>query len=90
MYNQPFQAAKPLGGVQQFDPSTVLVRMPELLALTGLQRATVYKRLKTDPSFPRPVPLSDSESRGAPVAFVLAEVQAWVRERIARRVAVSQ
>lgn len=68
-----------------FDPAATLIRMPELLALTGLQRATVYKRLKDDPTFPRPVPLSDSAARGAPVAWVLAEVQAWVRSRIAAR-----
>ncbi|RRV39908.1 AlpA family phage regulatory protein [Pseudomonas sp. o96-267] len=59
--------------------------MPELLALTGLQRSTVYKRLKSDPTFPKPVPLSDSNARGAPVGFVLAEVQAWVKARIAAR-----
>lgn len=70
---------------QLFDPAATLVRMPELLALTGLQRATVYKRLKDDPTFPKPVPLSDSTARGAPVAWVLAEVQAWVRGRIAAR-----
>lgn len=68
-----------------FDPAAILVRMPELLALTGLQRATVYKRLKDDPTFPRPVPLSNSAARGAPVAWVLAEVQEWVRSRIAAR-----
>ena len=67
------------------DPAATLIRMPELLALTGLQRATVYKRLKDDPTFPRPVPLSDSTARGAPVAWVLAEVQEWVKSRIAAR-----
>ena len=68
-----------------FDPAAVLIRMPDVLALTGLQRATVYKRIKDDPTFPRPVPLSTSRARGAPVAFVLAEVQTWVRARIAAR-----
>lgn len=67
------------------DPDATLIRMPELLAVTGLQRSTVYKRLKSDPTFPRPVPLSDSTARGAPVAWVLAEVQAWVKARIAAR-----
>lgn len=67
------------------DPDTTLIRMPEVLNLTGLKRATVYKRLKADPTFPKPVPLSDSTARGAPVAWVLAEVQAWVRGRIAAR-----
>lgn len=68
-----------------FDPAARLVRMPELLAMTGLKRATVYKRLKDDPTFPRPVPLSDSTARGAPVAWVLAEVEAYVLSRIAKR-----
>ena len=68
-----------------FDPAVTLIRMPELMALTGLQRPTVYKRLKDDPTFPRPVPLSDSTARGAPVAWVLAEVQEWVKSRIAAR-----
>ncbi|MDH0646191.1 AlpA family phage regulatory protein [Pseudomonas sp. GD03858] len=59
--------------------------MPELERLTGYKRPTIYKRLKDDPTFPKPVPLSDSTSRGAPVGFVLAEVQAWVSQRIAMR-----
>lgn len=62
-----------------------LIRMPELLRLTGLRRATVYKRLKDDRTFPRPVPLSTSTARGAPVAFVLSEVQGWIEARIASR-----
>jgi len=70
---------------QSFDPATTLIRMPDLEAITGLARPTVYKRLKDDPTFPRPVPLSDSKSRGSPVGFVLAEVHAWVRQRIALR-----
>jgi prophage regulatory protein len=71
--------------VQNFDPAITLIRMPDLEAMTGLARPTVYKRLKDDPTFPRPVPLSNSRSRGSPVGFVLAEVQAWVRQRIAMR-----
>lgn len=68
-----------------YDPSAVIVRMTEVEMITGLARPTIYKRLKDDPSFPRPVPLSNSTARGAPVGWVLAEVQAWVRERIALR-----
>ncbi|MDB5996667.1 MAG: AlpA family phage regulatory protein [Pseudomonas sp.] len=70
---------------QSFDPSITLIRMPDLEAITGLARPTVYKRLKDDPTFPRPVPLSNSKSRGSPIGFVLAEVEAWVRQRIALR-----
>lgn len=82
---QPLRPSTSTAVATAFDPAATLIRMPELLALTGLQRATVYKRIKDDPTFPRPVPLSDSTARGAPVGFVLAEVQAWVRARIASR-----
>lgn len=68
-----------------FDPTNTIIRFPEVEAITGLARATVYKRLKDDPTFPRPVSLSNSKSRGSPVGFVLAEIQAWVRQRIALR-----
>lgn len=69
----------------QLDPAAVIIRMPELEALTGYKRATIYKRLKDDPTFPKQVPLSDGKYRGAPVGFVLAEVQEWVLQRIAKR-----
>ncbi|WP_411741847.1 helix-turn-helix transcriptional regulator [Pseudomonas sp. GL-B-19] len=86
MYNTPpIQTNSTLSAIQQFDPCTIIIRMPELEAMTGLARPTVYKRLKDDPTFPRPVPLSNSKSRGSPVGFVLAEVQDWIRQRIALR-----
>lgn len=68
-----------------FDPALTIVRMPELEIIIGLARPTIYKRLKDDPTFPRPVPLSDSKARGAPVGWVLGEVQTWLRSRIDRR-----
>lgn len=67
------------------DPAVTLIRMPEVLSLTGLARPTVYKLIQRDPSFPRPVKLSDSTARNAPVAFVLGEVHTWIQGRIAAR-----
>lgn len=67
------------------DPGATLIRMADVSAITGLARATIYKQLKSDPTFPRPVKLGNSGGRSAPVGFVLAEVQAWVRARIAAR-----
>lgn len=75
----------PAASIQNFDPAITLIRMPDLKAITGLARPTVYKRLKDDPTFLRPVPLSNSKSRGSPVGFVLAEIYCWVRQRIALR-----
>lgn len=75
----------PLIEIQKAHPSSTLIRMPALCALTGLSRATISKRFATDPTFPRRVRLSDSKSRGAPVGFVLSEVQAWITAQIAKR-----
>lgn len=68
-----------------FDPANTIIRFPEVEATTGLARATIYKRLKDDPTFSRPAPLSNSKSRGSPVGLVLAEVFFWVNQRIALR-----
>lgn len=79
------KAASCAANILQFDPAATIIRMPDLEAITGLARPTVYKRLKDDPTFPRPVSLSNSKSRGSPVGWVLGEVQEWVRKRIALR-----
>lgn len=81
---QPLRAAS--AAPPQFDPATTLIRMPEVVAIVGLARPTIYKLLRRpDGGFPLPVKLSNSASRGAPVAWVLGEVQEWVRARIAAR-----
>lgn len=80
--SQPTAPAGPF----QLDPATTLIRMPEVEAIVGLARPTIYKLMKQPESgFPLPVKLSDSTARGAPVAWVLGEVNAWVRARIAAR-----
>lgn len=63
------------------DPATVIVRFAEAEKITGLSRAAIYRRLKDDSTFPKQVPLSNSDRRGAPVGFVLGELQAWVEKR---------
>nr|WP_314487856.1 AlpA family phage regulatory protein [uncultured Pseudomonas sp.] len=69
----------------ELSPADTMIRVPAVEAITGLARPTVYKLLKDDLTFPKPVPLSNSESSGAPVGWVLGEVTAWVRKRIAMR-----
>lgn len=59
--------------------------MKEVARLTALRPATIYKKLKTDPTFPKRFPLSDSTARGAPVGFVLSEIIQWIETRIAKR-----
>ncbi|MXX36323.1 MAG: AlpA family transcriptional regulator [Gemmatimonadetes bacterium] len=52
------------------------LRLPEVLARTGLSRSTIYVRLEQG-RFPRPVSLG---SRA--VGWIEAEVDEWIRERI--------
>ncbi|MDC7694383.1 AlpA family transcriptional regulator [Asticcacaulis sp. DXS10W] len=54
-----------------------IVRLPEVKALTGLSRPTVYERIR-DGEFPRPVGLG-----GRTVGWVEGEVTAWIQGRIA-------
>ena len=63
------------------DPAAVIVRMPEAIGITGLSRASIYRRMKDDQDFPKAVQLSDSDARSAPIGFVLGELQAWVEKR---------
>lgn len=68
------------------DPATTLIRISEVMAIIGLARPTIYKLMQSAESgFPRPVKLSNSNARGAPVAWVLSEVQAWALSRIEAR-----
>lgn len=68
------------------DPATTLIRISEVMAIIGLARPTIYKLMQQKESgFPLPVKLSNSNARGAPVAWVLSEVQAWARSRIEAR-----
>jgi prophage regulatory protein len=61
-------------------PTSTLIRMPDVLEMTGLSRATIDRRVKAR-TFPQPVPLSDSDARSAPIGFALDEVQGWIEER---------
>ena len=70
----------------RFDPTATLIRIPAVISITGIGRATVYKLMSQPESgFPQPVKLTDSNARGAPVAWVLSEVLNWTRARIAAR-----
>ena len=63
------------------NPDAVIVRMPEAIGITGLSRSSIYRRMNDDTTFPKPVPLSDSDARSAPIGFVLSELQGWVEKR---------
>jgi prophage regulatory protein len=68
------------------DTSVTLIRIAEVMAIVGLARPTIYKLMgQPESGFPKAVKLTNSNARGAPVAWVLSEVQAWARGRIEAR-----
>ncbi len=62
---------------QRTNPPTRFVRRPEVTARTGLSRSTIKVRMR-EGCFPRPVLLG-----GRAVGWIEAEVDEWIRERIA-------
>ena len=62
---------------ERTNPPTRFLRLPEVMARTGLSRSTIYVRLAAG-CFPRPVALG----RRA-VGWIEAEIEEWVAERIA-------
>ena len=61
-----------------------LIRLPEVLRITGLSRTTLYRKRDAG-EFPKPVILADHGNSNAAIAFVLSEVKNWIRERIDAR-----
>jgi prophage regulatory protein len=55
-----------------------LIRLPEVLERVALKKTAVYKMIEDD-EFPRPVKL------GAASAWVEAEINAWIADRMSER-----
>ncbi|MDH4555587.1 AlpA family phage regulatory protein [Pseudomonas sp. BN417] len=47
----------------------------EICALEGLSRSGLYKLMKADPTFPKPI--KSGPARGARVRFLATEIAAW-------------
>jgi prophage regulatory protein len=56
-----------------------LIRLKEVMHCSGLARSTIYKYIAAN-TFPKPVPLG-----GRAVAWIQAEVDAWIDSKIAVR-----
>ena len=64
-----------------FENETRLIRIKEVVKLSGLSRAYTYE-LAAAGLFPKSVPLVPG---GAARAWVYAEIQEWLNQRIAER-----
>jgi predicted DNA-binding transcriptional regulator AlpA len=63
-------------GVSNDSDDVVFLRLPEVKAVTGLSKTTLYALIH-DKSFPAPVRLSPGT-----VAWVRSEVRQWAQERV--------
>lgn len=63
---------------QQQRPSSLLaiLRLPTVIARTGLSRSTIYLRV-SEGTFPKPVSLG-----GRAVGWIESEIQQWLEHRI--------
>lgn len=57
--------------------TTQILRLPRVIARTGLSRSTIYLRI-TQGNFPAPIDLG-----GRAVGWVEADIQEWLEQRIA-------
>jgi prophage regulatory protein len=64
----------------EHDNTPSLISMNDLMELTSLSRTGINNKRRTDPTFPKAVPLSEKR-----IAFVRGEAVLWVRARIAAR-----
>ncbi|MCY1551545.1 hypothetical protein D9M68_878830 [compost metagenome] len=60
-----------------------LIRQPTLCSWLDVTRSGLDKLRKKDPSFPKP--LKDGASRQAAAYYVVAEVEDWLKAKIAAR-----
>lgn len=60
-----------------------IIRLQEVMEMTGLARSTVYKYIETG-FFPRPVPLG-----GRSVGWLESEILEWILARVEERDAQS-
>lgn len=61
------------------------IRMPELLELTSLSRASAYRLIANDMDFPKPVKLGTNNARNSAVGFSFNELQQWIQKQSEKR-----
>ncbi len=54
-----------------------VLRIPDVIAKTGLSRSTIYVRIKNDQTFPKPISLGDRA-----IGFLESEINDWIAVRI--------
>lgn len=61
-----------------------LIKLPSVMERTALSRSEIYRRVRNDPAFPKPI-TQGATSHVRSVAWVESEVDAYIRACIAQR-----
>jgi prophage regulatory protein len=61
----------------QTQAAITILRRNQVEARTGLARSTIYERLCTDPTFPKPISLGAKA-----VGWIEAEIDAWLTAQV--------
>lgn len=62
---------------------TKIVRLNNLVKILGMSRATIWRRIKSDQSFPQVVRLG--EGKTGCVGFLSVEVEQWLQKIVEQR-----
>ena len=60
-----------------------ILRYSDLEGQLGMNRITIWRRTKADPTFPRPIRLGGG--RAAAVGFLAEEIEIWIAQQATNR-----
>lgn len=60
-----------------------ILRYSDLEVRLGLSRVTIWRRVRADPTFPRPIRLG--AAKNSAIGFLEDEMEAWVEQQIVER-----
>ncbi len=81
-YNQPTHGATHVDGVATGWPDGPTLRLKDLLKMLTVSKSKAYELMKTDPEFPKGVPLYDSDR--SPKFYWSHEAIAWIEGRASK------
>lgn len=61
-----------------------ILRYAELETILGIDRVTIWRRIKSDPDFPRPIRLGSGKATA--IGFLQNEIEEWVALQASKRV----
>lgn len=80
--NQPTHRAARAGGVATGWPDRPTLRLKDLLKMLSVSKSKAYELMKTDPEFPKGVPLYDGDR--SPKFYWSHEAIAWIEGRASK------